>query len=507
MRLASTPLGAPIVLPPRRAGGVDPRVLEAAVVAPCSIESRQRLLEPGTIVITTGQQPGLFTGPLYTTYKALSAVALARLLAQSWRAPVVPVFWLATDDHDYAEATDAAWPGAGGAVHRAQLAGRAADAPLTPMYRSPMGPDVEDALAALERDLPPDAFTAETMAWLRRHYWPGASIGGAYANAMAELLCPHGVVCLDAGSAALKRLAAPFLMQALAHASRINARLVPLAAELEALGRDPDVVVGDSATLVMLEGRDGRDRLLLDGEGFRTRRSGERFTMAELAAIAAAAPERFSPNVLLRPVIESALLPTAAYVAGPGELRYLALTLPIYEVLGVQRQQPVPRWSGVVVEPPVERVLAKFDLELDDLLQPPGGVEARLARGELPDDVLVTLAHLRRAIEDDYSALVHAANAIDPTLEKAVEGARGGALRGTAEIEKKLVQHLKRRMETELGQVGRARALVRPDGKPQERVFTVAPYLARHGPAFLDAVLQAAREHYATALEAAVTSS
>lgn len=507
MRLETTPLDARVVMPPRRPGGVDPRVLEAAVVAPCSVEARQRLLAPGTIVITTGQQPGLFTGPLYTVYKALSAVALARHLEKAWKSPVVPVFWLATDDHDYAEASEAAWPSLDGQVREVRLESRPADAPLTPMYRLPMGPEVADLIGLLAQDLPGDGFAAETTAWLARHYWPGATVGAAYANAMAELLCPHGVVCLDAGSVALKRLAAPHLMEALARAPAINTRLVPLAAELEALGRDPEVAVGDPATLVMLEGRDGRDRLLRDGDGFRTRRSGERFSLAELSAIAASSPERLSPNVLLRPVIESALLPTAAYIAGPGELRYFALTLPIYEELRVHRQQPLPRWSGVVVEPRVERVMTKFGLSLEELLEPAGKAEARLARSQLPDDVMVTLAHLRRTIEYDYAELARAATVIDPTLEKTVLGARGNALHGTNDIEKKLLQHLKRRMETEMGQLARARTLVRPTGKPQERVFTAAAYLGRYGPGFLDDVLGAATAFYADALEAAPTRS
>jgi uncharacterized protein YllA (UPF0747 family) len=229
--------------------------------------------------------------------------------------------------------------------------------------------------------------------------------------------------------------------------------------------------------------------------------------MADLAAIAAAEPERLSPNVLLRPVVESAVLPTVAYVAGPGELRYLALTPPVYAGLGVDRQLPVARWSGLVVEPRVERVMTKFNLTVDDLLGPDGAIESRIARSQLPESVTSTVGRLKQALEDEYGGLTAAAVSIDPTLEKTVQGARSNAVRGLDEIEKKLVQHLKKRSETELGQVGRARNLVRPDGKPQERVYTVAPFLARYGRDFLDAVLTEASAWYAGALEGAGTRS
>ena len=229
----------------------------------------------------------------------------------------MPVFWLATDDHDFAEANRAAWPAADGSIRHVTLRERAADAVMAPMYREPLGPDILTALAALKADLPGDGFADETMAWLERHYRPEYSVGGAYAGAMAELLAPMGVVCMDAGCCSLKQLAAPVMMRALAQAEAIEAPLVPLAAELARRGEDPGVVVGDGATLVFLDGAQGRDRLVRAGEQFRTRRGGETYSTADLAAIAAAEPERLSPNVLLRPVVESAVLPTVGIRGGP----------------------------------------------------------------------------------------------------------------------------------------------------------------------------------------------
>jgi uncharacterized protein YllA (UPF0747 family) len=252
-----------------------------------------------------------------------------------------------------------------------------------------------------------------------------------------------------------------------------------------ATARSSGVTVGDGAALVMVEASLGRDRLVRDGESFVTRRSRERFDLAAIERIAASEPTRLSPNVLLRPAVESALLPTVAYLGGPGELRYLILTPPIYDRLEIRRQLPLPRWSGVIVEPRVDRVLEKFGVTLTDLLAPPGALESRLVRSQLPTEAVEALARLRTAVEEGYGVLERAAVEIDPTLARPTQTARQQALGGTQEIEKKLVHHLKRRQETELGQLARARTAIMPTGKPQERVLTVAPFLARYGPELL----------------------
>lgn len=507
MRIVGTPLAAPVGWPEPRPCAADARLFEA-VVAPHAVgPSLDRLREPGAVVVTTGQQPGLFTGPLYTVFKALSAVALARELEAAWRRPVVPVFWLATDDHDFAESNHAAWLATDGTLHEHVLRERPADAPMLPMYREPLGEQVDAALEQLASDLAGASSRDEVLDWLGRHYRPERTVGAAYAGALAELLAPFGVVCLDASHRALKQRAAPLLVEALAKSEAIEAPLVALAAELAARRADPGVAVGDGATLVFLEGAKGRDRLVRADDGFVTRRGGERFTLAELSAIAAAEPERLSPNVLLRPVVESSILPTVAYVAGPGELRYLALTPPVYQALGVARQLPVPRWSGLIVEPRVDRVLGKFGIALEELLGAEGVAEARLVRDQLPVEVTRPLARLREVIEVEYEALATGAAGVDPTLEKSVLGSRGHALHGLQEVEKKVLQHLKRRRETELAQVTRARLAVRPGGRPQERVLTIGSFLARLGPGLLDALLVEIAAWYARTLEAPVRGS
>ena len=170
LRIVPTPLQTAFPPPEQRTCGFDPALLPAVLSPPGHAELKARLSQDGVLVVTTGQQPALFTGPLFTIYKALSAAALATVLERQWSRPVLPLFWVAGDDHDFAEASHAEWLAADGSVTGARLPPRAPDAPLTPMYREPLGPAVSEALAALERDLPPSEFREPTLDWIRRHF-------------------------------------------------------------------------------------------------------------------------------------------------------------------------------------------------------------------------------------------------------------------------------------------------------------------------------------------------
>jgi bacillithiol synthase len=502
VRFVSTAIAAPLEWPAARAAHDITDLLDAFLPARGTEPLFRKLKDPETLLVTTGQQPGLLTGPLYTIHKALSAAALARHLEDRWQRPVQAVFWVAGDDHDFAEANHAAWPGADGGVSRIVLRDRSAEAPLTPMYREKVGPEILPVIDLLERELPGSEFKAETVSWIQRHYRPEATLAGSFGAALAELLAPQGILVFDSTHRASKRAQARHIVRALGLASDLDRDLEQQARQLAEVRLDPGVTVGDGATLVMLESTLGRDRLVMSGKGFVTRRSGEHFTLAALEAIAAEEPERLSGNVLLRPVLESAVLPSVAYVAGPGELRYLALTPPVFDRMRVHRQLPIPRWSGIMVEPRVDRTLDKFGADLPELLAPGNALEKRVIRDQLPPEILASFAELRRQLADLYGRIEPLVLEIDPTLRKPVESARQHALSESQELERRIVQHLKRRQETELAQIERARIAVLADGKPQERIFCIVPYVARYGPGLLDQLAEAIAAWYAAALEA-----
>jgi bacillithiol synthase len=501
LRIVTTPLAASLAWPEPREGGIDPALLDAFVCATGTDGVLERLRNPSTLVVTTGQQPGLLTGPLYTIHKALSTVALARLCEARWGRPVVPVFWAAGGDHDFTEGNHASWIGADGSTVTMTLRERAPDAPLTPLYREPVGPEIQPVLDRLELDLAQTACGGEVMTLFRRWYRPEANLAESCAHVIAELLAPFGVLVFDATHPAVKRAQMPHLLRALERNRALDQALDERHRQLSATGRDPGVTVGDGATLVMFEGLQGRDRLVARSPGFQTRRSQEQLSLAEVERYAAQEPGRFSPNVLLRPAIESALLPTVAYLAGPGELRYLALAETVYPMLSIPRQLPLPRWSGILVDARVDRVLEKYKATLEELMEPAQRLEARVVRDQLPREARQALDDLRAAISRGYEALAHSAVAIDPTIEKPIRNLAARALTDSQEAEKKLVNHLKKRQEVETQQIGRARELVLPLGRPQERVHTIAPWLARYGSSLLADLEATMRDWYRTGLE------
>jgi bacillithiol biosynthesis cysteine-adding enzyme BshC len=492
--IVNTPLPGAIPDVAPRSDRWNPALEPALFPAPGLDAALARLRQPGALVVTTGQQPGLFTGPSYAVTKALSARGLARALEQRWQRPVVPVYWVPGDDHDLQESGTVSWIGADGNLVSVALPERPAGAPLTPMSRQVLGPEVETALSRFEDSFADTPERQRTVRWLRAHYRPEATVSGAYGGALAELLAPFGVVCLDSAHPVVKRDAAPLLLRAIEQCHALDRELAQRDQVLKEQGTDPGVPVGDGTTLVFLDGELGRDRLVAgprDGT-FQLRRSKRMMSLDDLRRAAEQDPTRLSANVLLRPVVESALLPTVAYLAGPAELRYLALALPLYSALGVPRQEPVPRWSGLLIEPRVTRVLQRYGIGIEELLTD-GNLERRIARQAFPPGTEDALRRLREVIAEAYPPVIRAAAAIDPTLERPADAARRQALFQIEKLEKKLIHHARKRESTELGQVARARLSVRPQGKPQERVISMAGFLARYG----DSVLSGLADHIA----------
>jgi bacillithiol biosynthesis cysteine-adding enzyme BshC len=461
------------------------------------------LLSGRALAVTTGQQAGLFTGPLYTIHKALTAAALAERLTEVWHRPVVPVFWVAGDDHDFAEIASCDVLAQDGHRETVRLRERPADAPMRPAFRELLGADVVPALERLEALLPASEFRPALMDWLRRAYAPDRSLAEAHALAVAELLGEYGVLVLRGWHGAVKRAASGVFRGALARAGELDAALSLESERLKRDGHDAGVEVGHGLSLVMVEGAQGRDRLRAEENGgFATRRSHEHFDLSSLEALLRDDPETMSANVLLRPVVEAAVLPTVAYVGGPAELAYLALLGPLFATFGVPRPARIPRLSGLLLDERTAKTLGKFGLEPLALARPEADLVRDAARDALPEDAVAALEALRASLTDGYAALQREVALVDRTLERPVESARNQALAATHDVEKRLLAAQKRSSETSIQQLVKARAALFPDGRPQERVYTVATFLARFGGDVLPALAAAARARAGQLLEA-----
>lgn len=439
--------------------------------------------------VTTGQQPGLFGGPLYTLHKTLSALALARRLESLLDVPVLPLFWVASDDHDWEEASGASVLDTDNTLRSFSLRGTP-DRPRS-MGRMPIDGTAETALDELTEALPPSEFTGPLIEHLRAAYEAG-TVAEAFTRTMESLLRETTLAFVDAQDPALRRLGAPILRRELEASASHEQALQRQTERLEAAGYGAQVPILPGATNVFHEDEEhGRERLLRENGSWVLRASKRTLSDEELWSLFEVSPGSFSANVVLRPVLESAVFPTLAYVAGPGEVRYLAQTGCLFAAHGVGMPVVYPRFGVTLVEGKVRKVLDKFGLEESDLVgRPVHEVISGVVHDDVPEEVRAALAELRRAVQEGYQAVYDAAESIDPTLKGPIFGARNEGFKSLSEVEKKIRQHVKMKEGTELEQIEKAAVNLAPHGKPQERVLNAHQYLARYGEALIPAILE-----------------
>jgi bacillithiol biosynthesis cysteine-adding enzyme BshC len=297
---------------------------------------------------------------------------------------------------------------------------------------------------------------------------------------------------VDAQDPALRRAGLPVLGRELEHAAAHEAALRRQTERLEAAGYSAQVAVLPGAANVFHEDEEhGRERLLREDGSWVLRASKRRLSDEELRGELERSPERFSANVVLRPVVESAVFPTLAYVGGPGEVRYLAQTGCLFEAHGIGMPLVFPRLGVTLVEGKVRKVLEKFGLDEDDLVgRPIHEVIAGVVRDDVPEDVQTALSGLRQSLQQGFQAVYDAAEGIDPTLKGPIFGARNEGFKALSEVEKKIRQHVKLKQETALEQIEKVAVNLAPAGKPQERVLNVHQYLARYGSELVPSILE-----------------
>jgi bacillithiol synthase len=469
--------------------GADVRARVADAIEPLgdAASRLRRIMDGDGYFVTTGQQPALFGGPLYTLYKTLAAIRLAGQLEQRLGRPVLALFWVGADDHDWDEANHASLLDRHGDLQTIRIRG-AADAPPLPLSERRWGPDIVRAVDEFVSLLPDTVHADAVREHLRAEYTADATVATSFTATFRMLLRDQRIAMVSSAHPALRRAAAPVIRREAERTEEHAALVRRQTGRLVAAGYTAQVAVADDASNLMLLDENGRDRLVRGRRGWQTRRVGTHMDEQSLLRAITAEPERFSPNVLLRPVVENAVFPTIAYVAGPGEVRYFAQIGCLFRAHGILPPVVVPRPSATMVERKVRRALDRLGLEPDSLRRPLDELVAEQARSAMPPPVAAALAQLRESLGARYADLVDAAAPVDAALDGPLRSARNRSLRQVAEAETRILRALKRRDAARLEQLRRAVASLQPRGVPQERVHGPLPYLAAHGPALVPAL-------------------
>ena len=378
-------------------------------------------LRKGAAALVTGQQVGLFGGPMFAVYKALTAVKLANE-ATAAGIDCVPVFWLASYDHDLAEVNHISLPGSEGVLETLTTPSHGVTgAPVGTVRLGDEILPVVDQAAALLGD-------NEISALLRETYRPGETLATAFARLFAKLFGEWGVIVLDASDGELHRIAEPIYRMAIERADELATALLSRGQALEAAGYHQQVKVTPSSVLVFTIQNGARTAIHHHSESDRFAIGGDegagKISQAELLQRLSSSPEQFSPNVLLRPIVEDYLLPTLAYTGGPAELAYFAQSAAVYEKL-LGRVTPVlPRFSATIIEPKIQRLLEKHGISVPAVFAGPETLRRQLAANNLPQDLQAAFDDARTSLDSKLARVIEKLTQLDRTLVDATETAR-----------------------------------------------------------------------------------
>lgn len=455
------------------------------------------LADPRAVAVVTGQQAGLFGGPLYTLLKALTAIQLARKVRDEHGVPAVPVFWVDAEDHDFAEIRNAAVLDRDFTLTEVSLA-EPAGAGALPVAALSLDQSITGVIDALAQHLAPTEFTTGVVDSLRRHYRPGISISGAFAGWIEELLGGEGLVVFEAADPRAKPLVAPLFTREFTHACHTALSARAAGAAMAVLGHAAQIEPADDVVCLFYLDANGRrpirhrDGRFLVGDDSRD--------AASMAAEATAHPERFSPNVLLRPLVQDTLFPTACYVAGPSELAYQAQLRDAYRAAELPQPLLASRASATLLDSAAAKFLDRYALPLEALQPQDESALNRLLEAQLPAELDGLFAELDAAVADGTARLKPVVATVDPTLAGAVDTTLDRLRDTMKSLQGKILQASKKKDDTLRRQFTRTRSLVFPGGHPQERVLSIAFFLNRYGPALplrlLDTLPSLPTAHY-----------
>jgi bacillithiol biosynthesis cysteine-adding enzyme BshC len=448
-------------------------------------EAARLLVDRRTVAVVTGQQAGLFGGPLFTLFKALTAIKLAEQVSRDHGVPAVAVFWIDAEDHDWEEIRSCT-------VFDDTLTPRTVSLPArpgaepAPVATVRLDDSVAAALGEIERILPASEFRAPLVARLRAAYAPGVGVADAFGRWIEDVLGDRGLIVYDSSDPASK----PLVSQVFARELSMPGQTVKLAAlagsDLTARGYHAQVhAQDDSLALFHLNQDNGGRRAIRQQDGHFL--VGEQpYAVSALVDQATKRPAGFSPNVLLRPIVQDTIFPTICYVAGPNELAYLGQLRGVYEHFGVPMPLFYPRATATLLDSAAVRFLTKYKLPLEALQAQDEAALNELLKTQIPQVVEDSFNQAAQAIDAQMASFIQTIPALDPTLEGAARSTLERMQRELQTLHGKMIQAAKRRDETLRRQFIHARALAFPGGHAQERTIGFVSFLSQYGPALVE---------------------
>ena len=471
-----------------------------------SLESQE------TLAVVTGQQAGILGGPIYTFYKAFTAIELAKSLSEKHQSiNFVPVFWVESEDHDIDEVTKIHVLGEGGAdnLHEIKYTpsslSKEALQGENERWRKQVGPTLleevplNDFFEKLRASLAKTGFSDEVDKMLRGIYAPGRSFAEAFASILLEYFGEDGLLIIDANSKELKSLAVDLFRKEIETSPQLSEKIILQSVKLE---ENYHAQVKPRALNLFYVNEDG-DRLLIverepaaspkDDSNERTfflKGSRKTFTLSELLSELDSHPERFSPNVVMRPIYQDVLLPTVAYVAGPGEIAYFAQFMPEYEWTALSMPLIYPRLSATIVEERLERILAKFQTTAEEILSEANGQNTSLLDALIDSELSAKFESAISEVDVSLETLRGAVSHADQTLDGALTGLKGKVLTTIRDFQNKTLAAERKRHATEKAQLDKLLAALIPYGELQERELNLVYFLNKYGPNFIHFVKQ-----------------
>ena len=472
----------------------DRRTIAAALAAyqqelgadPAAVDNARRLADPDTLVITVGQQPGLLTGPLYTPYKALTAIALARRVTALTGRSAVPVFWLGSDDDDRAEVDHCGWWDARGALYAIRYPDDAGT-PGQLIGSLPVGAAGAAVLAQVLPLLDGQPFAAEVRAVLEETLAASRDLGDWCARLLARVLSRHGLVLCDSRLPAVRAGAVGTLRAEIDAPLRSTALVLAQARALHGLSYHPALTKpADVCNFFLLDDAGTRQRVTFADGRFHA--GGTTVTANELRTHLADAPERFIPNAVLRPVVQEALFGSTAFVAGPNEVCYWAELQPLFPA--ATPMPPVfPRAGATLVPPRIAAHLDEWAVDPPTLLLAFDATRRALLSRHAPPDVQAAFAAGRTRLDAALADLVHAIQPVDATLAPAAQAGHQRMLNELERLESKTLKALERRDGELTARLERARDALFPSHGLQERTLNLFAAMARCGMELPDRLL------------------